>query len=282
MLVPHQEPAADLACVHSLSALEVVLVRRLEGKTALVTGGGSGLGRGISLAFAEAGANVAVADVSSSAAEETVALASGPATAITADVRLKADCEAMVSKTVERFGRLDIFVANAGIARGGTILDMAEEDWDDLMAVNLKGVFLSSQAAARQMVKRGDAGAKIILMSSLASERAAPGMLAYAASKAAVRQMARMMALELIGHRINVNAIGPGVVDTTALARPLADLIKASGTPGSPWGRFGTILDVANAALYLASDESDFMTGSILYLDGGALAGQPGPPVRLH
>ena len=200
--------------------------------------------------------------------------------ATAADVRHKADCEVMVGATVERFGRIDIFVANAGIARGGTVLDMPEHEWDDLMAVNLKGVFLSCQAAASQMVRQGGGG-KIILMSSLASERAAPGMLAYAASKAAVRQMARVMALELMPHHINVNAIGPGVVETP-LAKPLVDIIKATGMPGSPWGRFGTVLDVANAALFLASDESDFITGSIQFLDGGALAGQAGPPVKLH
>lgn len=255
-------------------------MKRLEGKTALVTGGGSGLGRGICLRFSEEGARVAIADINRSSAEETVALAAGPATAITADVRLKAECEAMVGAAIERFGRIDIFVANAGIARGGTILDMAEPDWDDLMAINLRGVFLSCQAAARQMVGQGGGG-KIILMSSMASERAAPGMLAYAASKAAVRQMARVMALELIGHRINVNAIGPSVIDTP-LAKPLFDMMNAVSAPGSPMGRFGTVRDVANAALFLASDESDFITGSIQFVEGGALAGQAGPPVRLH
>ncbi len=256
-------------------------MKRLEGKTALVTGGASGLGRAICLRFAEEGANVAAADIDSAGAEETARAACGAAIAMTADVRSKADCEAMVRATVERFGRLDIFVANAGVARGGTVLDMLEQDWDDLMEINLKGVFLSCQAAAAQMVAQGGPG-KIILMSSLASERAAPGMLAYAAAKAGVRQMARVMALELMPYHINVNALGPGVVDTTPLAKPLADLIKLSGSPGSPWGRFATELDVANAALFLASDESEFITGSIQFIDGGMLAGQAGPAVKLH
>jgi len=255
-------------------------MKRLEGQPALVTGGASGLGRAICLRFAEEGARVIAADIDGAGAEETARAACGPAIAVTADVRSKADCEAMVRATVERFGRLDIFVANAGIARGGTVLDMLERDWDDLMAVNLKGVFLSCQAAAAQMVAQGGPG-KIILMSSLASERAAPGMLAYAAAKAGVRQMARVMALELMPYHINVNAIGPGVVDTTPLAKPLADLIKATGMPGSPWGRFASELDVANAALFLASEESDFITGSIQFVDGGMLAGQPGPAVKL-
>jgi NAD(P)-dependent dehydrogenase (short-subunit alcohol dehydrogenase family) len=255
-------------------------MNRLEGKTALVTGGGSGLGRGICLRFAKEGAAIVAADIDIAGAEETAREAGSQSMAILADVRHKPDCEEMARATVERFGRIDIFVANAGIARSGTVLDMPEEEWDDLMAVNLKGVFLSCQAAAAHMVRQGGGG-KIILMSSLASERAAPGMLAYAASKAAVRQMARVMALELMPHHINVNAIGPGVVETP-LAKPLVDIINATGMPGSPWGRFGTVLDVANAALFLASDESDFITGSIQFLDGGALAGQPGPPVKLH
>lgn len=256
-------------------------MKRLEGKAALVTGGGSGLGRAICLRFAEEGANVVAADIDGAGAEETARASGGGVLAVTADVRSKADCDSMVRATVERLGRIDIFVANAGIARGGTVLDMVEQDWDDLMAVNLKGVFLSCQAAAAQLVAQGGPG-KIILMSSLASEHAAPGMLAYAAAKAGVRQMARVMALELMPYHINVNALGPGVVDTTPLAKPLADLIKLSGSPGSPWGRFATERDVANAALFLASEESDFITGSIQFLDGGMLAGQPGLAVKLH
>jgi NAD(P)-dependent dehydrogenase (short-subunit alcohol dehydrogenase family) len=256
-------------------------MKRLEGKTALVTGGASGLGRAICLRFAEEGANVVAADLDGVGAEATAREAGGCAAATQADVRSKAECEAMVRATIERFGRIDIFVANAGVARSGTVLNMLEQDWDDLMAVNLKGVFVSCQAAAVQMVAKGGPG-KIILMSSLASERAAPGMLAYAASKAAVRQMARVMALELMPYHINVNAIGPGVVDTTPLARPLADLIKATGSPGSPWGRFASEQDVASVALFLASDESDFITGSIQFVDGGVLAGQAGPAVVMN
>lgn len=256
---------------------------RLATKVALVTGGASGIGRGICVRFAEEGASIAIADMDRAGAEQTAAeverFEGSDALVIEADVRQKADCERMVQETVARFGRLDILVANAGVARGGTVLDMPEQDWDDLMAVNVKGVFLSCQAAANQMVRQG-AGGKIILMSSVASERAAPGMLAYAASKAAVRQMARIMALELIPHRINVNAIGPGVIETP-LAQPLVDLIRAGGGTGSPWGRFGDVLDVANVALFLASDEADFITGTIIFVDGGTLAGQPGPPVKL-
>lgn len=256
-------------------------MNRLNGKTALVTGGGSGLGRAICVRYAEEGAFVAAADIDMAGADETSRRIPERSAAIEADVRDKAQCEQMVRAAVEQMGRVDIFVANAGIARGGTVLDMPEQEWDDLMAVNLKGVFLSCQAAAKQMVQQGGPG-KIIIMSSLASERAAPGMLAYAASKAAVRQMAKVMALELMPYHINVNAIGPGVVDTTPLAKPLADLIKATGSPGSPWGRFATELDVANVALFLASEESDFITGSIQYVDGGVLAGQAGPAVVLN
>ncbi len=258
---------------------------RLSGKVALVTGGGSGIGRGICLRFAEEGARVAVDDVSGEAARETVRLIGreGAAVAIEADVSRKADCQRMVVETVRAFGRLDIFVANAGIGRGGPLVEMAEEDWDALMAVNLKGVFLSTQAAARRLVEQGEGG-KIILMSSVASERAAPGMGAYAASKAALRMLARVWALELAPHRINVNAIGPGVIDTP-LAAPLIEMIRqATGLDSSaPWGRLGTPRDVANCALFLASDESDYLTGGIIHPDGGLMAGQvPQMVVRLE
>ncbi len=256
---------------------------RLANKVALVTGGASGIGRGICIRFAEEGACLVVVDTDAAGARETAAesrrFEGCAALEVEADVSSKADCERMVRQAVERFGRLDVLVANAGIARGGTVLEMAEQDWDDLMAVNLKGVFLSCQAAAKQMVKQGQGG-KIVLMSSVASERAMPGMLAYAAAKAGVRQMARVRAVELIPHRINVNAIGPGVVETP-LAQPLVDLMRASGSSGSPWGRFGTTVDVANTAVFLASDEADFITGTIIFVDGGALAGLPGTPVRL-
>src|SRR3990172_11525421 len=142
---------------------------RLSDKVALVTGGGSGIGRGICLRFAEEGARVALTDVNMDGARETARLIGrdGAAVAIEADASRKADCERMVAETVKAFGRLDIFVANAGIGRGGPLVEMAEEDWDALMAVNLKGVFLSTQAAAKRLVEQAQGG-KIIIMSSLA------------------------------------------------------------------------------------------------------------------
>ena len=259
---------------------------RLAKKVALVTGGGSGIGRGICLRFAEEGARVAVADINAEGGRETVRLIGQepPSAAVEADVSRRADCERMVGETVRAFGRLDVFVANAGIGRGGPLVDMAEEDWDALMAVNLKGVFLSTQAAARRLVEQGQGG-KIILMSSLASERAAPGLGAYAAAKAGVRMLARVWALELAPHRINVNAIGPGIIDTP-LTAPWVQAMKAAGREGTiPWGRVGTPRDVAQCALFLASEESEYLTGGILYPDGGLMAGQgqdigPPPPER--
>ena len=260
---------------------------RLADKVALVTGGGSGIGRGICLRFAEEGARVAVNDINGESARETVRLIGRKdgAVAIEADVSRKADCERMVAETVRALGQLDIFVANAGIGRGGLLVDMAEEDWDALMAVNLKGVFLSTQAAAKRLVEQAQGG-KIIIMSSLASERAGAGLGAYSAAKAGVRMLARVWAVELAPYRINVNAIGPGVIDTPLAAPLVAAIRQFRGDEGfGPWGRVGTPLDVANTALFLASEESDYLTGGIIFPDGGLAAGPgldfrpQGPPV---
>lgn len=252
---------------------------RLGDKVALVTGGGSGIGRGICLRFAEEGAAVAIADINREGAQETARLAAEAAPqartlVLEADVSRKADCERAVTDTAAALGRLDVFVANAGIGRGGVLTEMLEQDWDDVMAVNLKGVFLSCQAAARRMVEQGQGG-KIIVMSSVLSERATPGLSAYAAAKAGIRMATRVWALELAPHGIRINAIGPGLIDTPLVA-PLLEMSRlATGRDNNaPLGRAGTPRDVANCALFLATDESDYMTGGIIYPDGGLLSGQ--------
>lgn len=249
---------------------------RLAGKVALITGGASGIGRGICIRFAEEGAAVAVADIDVKGAEETageVRRLEARAIVIQADVSQRADCQRMVRETVDAFQRLDIFVGNAGIGRGAPFLDFPEEDWNAVMATNLNGMFLSCQAAAQEMVRRGHGG-KIITMSSVAAERAPAGFAAYATAKAGIRMLTRVMALELAPHRINVNAIGPGIIETP-LAAPLVDLIRQApgGEARVPWGHVGQPKDVANVALFLASDESDYCTGGIIYPDGGILSG---------
>ena len=249
---------------------------RLASKVALVTGGGSGIGRGCAIRFAEEGANVAVVDLDRSKAEqvaEEIRRLSVHAQPIEADVTSESDCARMVSETVAAFGKLDVFVANAGIARGGPFLELPEEDWSAVIRTNLTGVFLSCQAAGRQMASQGHGG-RIITIASVAAERASPRMGAYNASKAGVRMLTKVMALELAEHKITVNAIGPGVIDTP-LAAPLVAAIKAAGRQVAPLGRLGEPKDVADLALFLASDEADYITGGLIFVDGGlALGGQ--------
>src|SRR3990172_7354574 len=247
---------------------------RLAGKVALVTGGGSGIGRGIAIRFAEEGADVAIADVNRQGAEETgqeVRRFETRSLAIEADVTSRADCERMVQETVAQLGKLDIFVANAGIGRGAPFLETSEEDWEAVIHTNLTGVFLSCQAAARQLVKQGHGG-RIITMASVAAERPSSFMPAYHAAKAGVKMLTKVMALELTQHRITCNAIGPGVIDTP-LASGLVQAIKASGREFAPLGRVGEPQDVANLALFLASDEAAYITGELIFVDGGLALG---------
>ena len=248
---------------------------RLEGKVALVTGGASGIGRGICIRFAEEGADVAIADVNRAGAEETAAEVrrlDARALVIESDVTSKADCDRMVQETVDTLGKLDIFVANAGIGRGGPFLELSQEDWDAVISTNLTGVFLSCQAAARALVQGGHGG-RIITMASVAAERASPRMAPYNTAKAGVRMLTRVMALDLAEHGITVNAIGPGIIDTP-LAAPLVQAVKSSGRDPAPLGRVGQPKDVADLALFLASEEADFITGGTIFVDGGLATGQ--------
>jgi NAD(P)-dependent dehydrogenase (short-subunit alcohol dehydrogenase family) len=249
---------------------------RLAGKVALVTGGGSGIGRGIAIRFAEEGADVAIADLNRATADSVVGEIGhfeGRALAIEADVTKSADCERMVQDTVAAMGKLDCFVANAGIGRAAPFLETSEADWEAVVRTNLTGVFLSCQAAARQMAKQGHGG-RIITTASVAAVRPSASMPAYHASKAGVAMLTKVMALELAQHRITCNAIAPGVIDTP-LASGLVQAIKSAGREFAPLGRVGEPQDVANLALFLASDEAGYITGDLIIVDGGlALGGQ--------
>jgi NAD(P)-dependent dehydrogenase (short-subunit alcohol dehydrogenase family) len=247
---------------------------RLAGKVALITGGGSGIGRGIAIRFAEEGAQVAVADLNRDGADHTageVRKLGAKALAIEGDVTSRDDCERMVAETVAEHGKLDIFVANAGIGRGAPFLETSEDDWDAVIRTNLTGVFLSCQAAARQMAKQGHGG-RIISIASVAGERATPGMAAYSAAKAGVRMLAKVMALELAPHRITSNAIAPGVIETP-LTAPLVEMLRQADRK-PPLGRLGEPKDVADVALFLASEDADYVTGDTIFCDGGLATGQ--------
>jgi NAD(P)-dependent dehydrogenase (short-subunit alcohol dehydrogenase family) len=244
---------------------------RLANKVALITGGGSGIGRGIAIRFAEEGAGVAVADLNLAGADAVVQELShfeAESLAIETDVTRRTSCEDMVSQTAERMGKLDILVANAGIGRFAPFLEYSEEDWNAVIDTNLTGVFYSCQAAARQMVKQGHGG-RIITTASLAAVRPGPMMPAYYAAKAGVKMLTQAMAVELAQHRITVNSIGPGLIDTP-LTAPIMERIGVSGRQAAaPLGRVGEPQDVANLALFLASDEADYITGDYILVDGG-------------
>lgn len=246
----------------------------LTGKVAFVTGGGSGIGRGICERLAREGADVCIPDIDTEGAEHTADLVTQlgrRAHVVKANTASEAQMQRAAAECVERLGRLDIAVANAGIARGGPVLELALKDWQDQLDVNLTGVFLTVQACARQMVRLGHGG-RIVCISSLAAESTGPGMWAYSATKAGVRIMVRGWAQELGEHGITVNAIGPGVIET-----PLAEGL--AGEPGgairthlesrTPARRVGRPADIAGLVNFMAGPDGEFMTGSYVIMDGG-------------
>ncbi len=246
----------------------------LTGKVAVITGAGSGIGRGIALALAGAGADIVASDLFLARAEETAEMVSdlGPrASARRADVREPESVVALATSAAAEFGRLDICVANAGIVRTGSLLTMAEEDWNEIVAVNQSGVFHTVQACAREMV-RAKHGGRIITISSIMAAHPTRGSFGYSTTKAAVVMMSRCWAQELAPFGITVNSIGPGYVESRMG-------VGAIG-PGDAWetygksvpaGRTGTPEDIGNLAVWLASDEAGYVTGAYHVIDGGWL-----------
>jgi glucose 1-dehydrogenase len=248
---------------------------RLKDKVAVITGAGSGNGRGIALRLAEEGARVVVADVNLTGANETAAMIEadgGTALAVPADVSQRAQVEAMVQATTQRFGQVDILVNNAGVETLIPLLDLAEAEWERVLAVNLKGPFLCTQAAAREMVKAGRGG-KIVNIASINSAISLAHQAHYVASKGGLLMLTKAMAVDLAPYNINVNAVGPGVIETAMTANSLSNPARVEMFMSRiPLKRIGQPRDVANAVLFLASDEADYITGTILYVDGGWLA----------
>jgi glucose 1-dehydrogenase len=246
---------------------------RLQNKVALVTGASSGIGRAIAMRFAQEGASVAInylggADRAQQAAE-SVQACGGRAIAVQGDVSQRADVEAMVAETVAKLGALHIAVNNAGIEIKRPFLEVTDDEWDKVIAVDLRGPYLVSQVAARQMVKQGGGG-KLINISSVHEDIPCPQYAAYGAAKGGVRMLARDLALELAPYKINVNNIAPGAIATPINQAVLDDpQAKRNAITEIPWGRFGRPEEVAAVALFLASDDSDYVTGSTYYVDGG-------------
>ena len=249
---------------------------KLKDKVALVTGAGQGIGLACAEALAREGAQVLLADVKEDAIRgEASRLVQGGAKAawIVCDVSRRDHVNRAVARAVSEFGRLDILVANAGIVHAAEFLDLEEADFDRVLGVNLKGVFLAGQAAARQMVKQGGGGA-IVNMSSVNAVLAIPNQVPYVVSKGAVNQLTKVMAVALAPHRIRVNGIGPGTI-LTELARAAvlgnreAEQKVLSRTP---LGRMGEPEEIASVAVFLASDDASYLTGQTIYPDGGRLA----------
>ena len=249
-------------------------MNRLQGKIAIVTGSGSGNGRAITIGYAREGARVFGADVDEDSARETAELAEregGEVEPGHVDVADGASVQEMVRRAEERFGGLDVLVANAGITARAEFLDHTEEMFDRIIAVNLRGVFLCGLYAGRRMAALN--GGSIINIASVNSEVAASNTAAYCASKGGVQMLTRSMAVSLAQHNIRVNAIGPGTIRTNInrdrLDRPGAVEAESRRVP---LGRLGQPEDLIGAALFLASDDSAYVTGHTLFVDGGATA----------
>jgi glucose 1-dehydrogenase len=246
---------------------------RLKDKVALVTGAGSGIGEAIARRFVAEGAKVAVNFHLGGKHEEEgrqVAASLGAnGMAAGGDVTDRADTERTVAEIVQKFGRLDILVNNAGMEINKPFLDVTDAEWNKVIAVNLYGPFMVSQVAARQMVKQGGGG-KIVNVSSVHEDIPFVGYTAYCASKGGLRMMMRNLAMELAQYCINCNNIAPGAIATPINQKVLEDpQAKANAISEIPWGRFGKPEEVASVAVFLASDEAEYVTGSTYYVDGG-------------
>lgn len=242
----------------------------LEGKTALVTGGNGGLGRGMALGLRSAGAQVAVTGRNPDKNEAVGRELGDSGMTLPLDVRDELAVQEVVSEVVARFGSLDILINNAGIASGDSVLDLTQQDWDAVVDTNLTGPFLCAKHAGRAMVAAGNGG-KIINIGSIYSVYGTPGFAGYGASKAGVLGLTRGLAIELAPHNIQVNAILPGWHITDMTGEDDGSARREEIRRKTPAGRWGTPEDLVGAALFLASNASNFVTGIGLPVDGGYL-----------
>lgn len=255
--------------------------RELEGKISLITGGTSGIGRDTSVLFAKAGAKVVVAgrrEAEGNEVVQAIRAQGGDAIFVKADVSRAADVEMLVAKIVEKYGRLDIAFNNAGIEGVWVpIVEQSEEDWDRVIDINLKGVWLCLKHEIRQMLKQAGGGA-IVNMASVAGLMGSPGAATYCSSKHGVIGLTKAASLETAASGIRINAICPAVIETAMAERAFAEpQFNKFVLSLHALGRFGRPAEVADAVLWMCSERSSFMTGHALVLDGGFLAG-PHPP----
>ncbi len=257
-------------------------MRPMSGRAAVVTGAGRGIGYAIAERLVADGASVVVVDIAAerirAAADrlETGAGRSGAVFPVAADCSIRADVERSIEACLERFGRLDVFVANAGIGETVPFLDTSDELWDRTMAINLRGVFLGIQAAGRTMRERG--GGRIVATASTNAFWMETELTAYDASKAGVVGLVRTAAMELAPHGITVNAVGPGMIATDLTRDTVEDPERSAiYLRQIPAGRFGTPADVAGAVAFLVSADAAWITGHVLVVDGGQTLGTPQP-----
>ena len=242
----------------------------LEGRVAIVTGAARGIGKAIAETLAQRGANIVVVDLRMELAEETAkeitAKTGANAIALEADVSDRESVKAMIKSALDKFGKVDILVNNAGITRDGLIMRMKEEDWDMVLDINLKGAFNCAQALARPMMKQRYG--RIINITSVSGVVGQAGQTNYSSSKAGLIGFTKALAKELGSRNITVNAVAPGFIETV-LTDDLPEEIKEFSMKMTPMARFGKPEDIANAVAFLAAEESSFITGVTLQVDGG-------------
>lgn len=238
----------------------------LKNKVAIITGAKQGIGYGIVLALAKEGCRVVISDLNQKDCEDAfkkIEKEAGAGLALKCDVSKKEEVDNLVAKTIQEFGQLDILVNNAGIYPFKPFAEMQESDWDKVIDINLKSVFLCAQAAAKEMKN----GGKIVSISSIAAFVGFEGLTHYCASKGGVTAMTRALALELSPKKINVNAVAPGAIDTPGAASP--EEVKKQTIANIPLGRMGLPEDIANTVVFLASEKADYITGQTIIVDGG-------------
>ena len=253
---------------------------RLTNKTAIITGASQGIGLACAQRLVQEGARVMLVDIRPEV-EQAAASLGDAARAYRADVGVKVEVDAMIAATLAAFGRIDILINNAGVTHAAEFLDLHEDDFDRVLRINLKSMFLCSQAAARDMVARGEGGC-IINMSSVNAELTIPNQVPYVISKGGVNQLTRVAAIALAQYDIRVNAIGPGTILTELAKKAVLGSPEARHTilSRTPLGRCGEPEEVASIAAFLASDDASYMTGQTLYADGGRMALNYTVPVR--
>lgn len=241
----------------------------MTGQTAIVTGGGRGIGKAISIALAKKGVNVVVVgtnfDIASQTAQELIALGV-KSLAVKADVSQVDDVKNIFEKAMSEFGKIEILVNNAGITRDNLLIRMKDEDWDTVLNVNLKGTFLCTREAVKIMIKQKYG--RIINISSIVAFMGNPGQANYSASKAGIAGMTKTIAKEYANRGITVNAIAPGFI-TTAMTETIPENIKNEMLKAIPMNRFGSVEDIANGVVFFASPDAGYITGQLLHINGG-------------